>query len=174
MPKNTFKIEPSKEDHVDNKLELVKYATEVQCRIREDINSDFVIAKFPTEKDKEALTEMTNNAYLSKRLITNLTKGKIHKWNKQRGKWEEKELTDDEKTEINNIANEIFDIHMIRHQMKAILERNKKDNPILQGIMGLPQEPEEETDEEMRTIKEIMKEKLKKKDKKEEENTQGD
>lgn len=135
MPKETKEIKPEKDDTVDNSLELTKYATQVQSRIREDINSDFVLAVL-NEKDKEAIKEFTNNAYLSKRLIKEITEEKQYKWNKTKRVWELRKLQEDEIKEIERIADETFDIHMIRPMMLVILERNKKENPILSGLMN--------------------------------------
>ena len=74
----TIKFEKDK-DTIDNTLELIKYATDVQSRIKDDVNSDFVLAKIDEEEDKLAIIEMTNNAYLSKRIIKSITLVKRHR-----------------------------------------------------------------------------------------------
>lgn len=144
---------------IDNNLELVKYATEVQTRIKEDINSDYVLAVIE-EKDKEAIKEMVNNAYLSKRMIKGITYKKVYKWIKEEKRWIETNIEEETAERIREIADEVFDIHMIRHHMKVTLERNKVPNPILTGLMGT-QPNKEITEEQEETIKERIIKKMK-------------
>ena len=55
------------EESVDNKLELLKYLSEVQCRLKDEIGSDYVLAMLG-DKDKEAVVEMVTNAYMTRKL----------------------------------------------------------------------------------------------------------
>lgn len=158
------KVEPDKSG-VDNPLELTKFAAEVNSRIKEDISSDFVLAKLG-EKDKEATKELTNNAYLGKRIVKDIAEQRQYKWNKTKKIWEEKEIEKEEQKKILEIADEVFDIQMIRPTMVAILNRNKQDNPILSGLMNKnTQETKTELDEE--TIAERIGSKLSKQKKEE-------
>lgn len=154
------------EKSVDNTLELIKYATEVQSRIKEDINSDFVLAKI-TEKDIEAIKELTNNAYLAKRMINDMNYKKYYFWNKGLKRWEHRELDEKTKQRISTIADEIFDIHMLRPQMTCILNRNKEGNPILSGLMKTNAENPEINEPNEETIAKHLYDKMKGKEEKE-------
>lgn len=144
-------------DDVDNKLELLKYATKVQSRgLKKDISPDFVMAKFNQQKDKEGVVEITNDAYFCKRTINMLTRSKIWKWIKEEKTWKQYPLTDTQKAEINYITEKMFDTFMTRTGMTAVLNRNVKDNHILRLIAGLDTEEKEEgqtteTEEETET-----------------------
>lgn len=152
-------IKPEK-NSVDNSLELTKFAAEVQSRIRTDINSDFTLALL-NEKDKEATKELTNNAYLSKRLVLSIIEEKQYVWNKAKKKWELKDIEKTTEDKIRSIANEIFDIHMIRPTMVSILNRNKKDNPILSGLMNNERKIQEQEGVDEETVAERVVNKLK-------------
>lgn len=164
MAKTTKTTIEKDENTIDNSLELIKYASEVQSRIKEDINSDFVLGTgvVISDKERESIKEMTNNAYLSKRTIQDLTEKKYWFWNKKRKEWVKEELDETTKKKILNIADQLFDTHMIRHQMTVILNRNKEPNPLLNGLMGTSKaERQNEIDEE--TILQRLESKAKKK-----------
>lgn len=159
----------TEESSIDNSLELIKFATEVQSKIKEDVTSDFVLAKFANEKDEEAIKEMINNARMSKRMITELTQKTYWTWNKKTKTWEKKSLDKETEQKIQKIADVVFEIHMIRLEMKAILNRNKENNPILSGLMKTENNKNELNEEQEETIARKIESKLTKKDKKEEE-----
>ena len=52
-----------KEEHFNDKLDILKHISDIKLQLKDDIKSDFVLAKL-TEKDKEFIIEMTGNAYL--------------------------------------------------------------------------------------------------------------
>ena len=74
-------VEPSKEIEVDSKLELLKYTADIQSRIKDDISSDFTLAKLEA-KDKEGIIEMTSNAYFCKK-VADLISEKCNEY----GRW---------------------------------------------------------------------------------------
>lgn len=154
------------DDQVDNQLELFKYATKVLSRgVKKDITPDFIMAKFNNPKDKEAIIEITNNAYFTKRTLNLLTKSKKWKYNHEQKRWERYNLTEKEKTQITDITDRMFDTFLTRMIMTALLNRNVKKNHILRLIAGLDTEEDEnktnETEEKeetrlQRTINKIM------------------
>ena len=63
-------------DNVTNfndRLDILKHVSEIKLRLKNDITNDFVLAKLE-DKDKEAIIEMTGNAYFSKRLLDTLSR----------------------------------------------------------------------------------------------------
>lgn len=141
---------------IANKLDLIKHISEVQSRIKEEITSDFVYARF-TEKDKKMIIEMANNAYLTtKRLGINAKKHKEWQWNNQQKQWEQKEMNQHTQQKLIKGVDNLFDIFMTRPMMLAILSRNVKDNYLVKHTAGIT---EEETGEE---IEEEEQNKLKK------------
>ena len=54
---NTIELlNPETKDTIDTKLELMKYTSEVQARIKKDITSDFVLARLD-QKDKTGVID---------------------------------------------------------------------------------------------------------------------
>lgn len=132
-------------DEIDNKLELLKYATKVLSRgVKKDITPDFIMAKFNNLKDKEAIIEMTNNAYFCKRTLQMMKKRKEWTYNNTTKTWTQKEMTEDKKEEINQITEKMFDTFMTRMSMTALLNRNVKNNHILRLISGFDTEEDME------------------------------
>lgn len=159
---------------IDNKLELLKYAAEVQSRLKNQITSDFVLCKLG-EQDKIGVTEMTVNAYLAARQVNNI-KRNAYKWeyNKEKQKWEKHEITEykEEKETLDAYEEKVFDTFMTRVEMCAILNRNEDKNNMIEVLSGLRQEEiktEEENKQEDGMVKKLIS-KMKKKDTKEEEN----
>ena len=137
------------DEQVDNKLELLKYFTQVQSRnVKEEITSDFVLARL-SEKDKEGIIEMTNNAYFAKRLLQEMRKATIWEWitetietrnkdgtitKKKNGKWVLRTLTKEEQQTIQDTTIKMFNTYMIRNTTTAVLNRNVKDNYLIKLI----------------------------------------
>lgn len=131
---------------IDRDIELKKFLADIHSRINKDITSDFVLAKLE-DKDKNAVIEMTNNAYYATRLLTehaikNKTKKK-HYWNKTTKKWEKKELTEDENTLLKKNIENLFDAYVNRIILVVNLNRNKKDNHLLNLLGKYAPEPEQ-------------------------------
>lgn len=127
-----------------DKLELIKYTSQVQARIKTDITSDVVLAKLE-QKDKESIIEMTANAYFAKKVITQIAQNaKKHQWQNQQ--WTTKTLTpqDKEYQEIIKIAEKVFDTYMIRITMTTLLNRNVEKNHLLNILAQQHTEEQEE------------------------------
>lgn len=131
--------------NVDNKLELLKFTSEVQSRIRSEISSDFVLAKLG-DQDKEGIVELTGDAYFIQKILRTIKRAKKWHWNNKTKTWYKTELTDKEKEYIEEISQATFDAFMTRIYMTVILNRNVKDNHILKILAGLKEEEEENTE----------------------------
>lgn len=145
---------------LDNKLELIKFTSQVQSRIKDEISSDFILAKL-SEKDKEGIIEMTADAYFCKKLIQTLNeKGSITEWNNKIKNWETRNLTTAEEEAIKTYADQVFDAFLTRIYMTVILNRNVPKNHLLKVLTGVNQEDEEEEQEPIdpKDMKKFLKE----------------
>ena len=97
------------EASIDNKLELLRYVSNVQSRIKEDISSDFILAKLG-DKDKNGIIEMTSNAYFVKKIMQLLAKKHTkYEYDSKTKTWKKIFLSEKEKEAIEKIANATFD-----------------------------------------------------------------
>lgn len=146
-----------RDEEIDNKLELMKYTTKVQSRIKSDINSDYVLCRLET-KDKEAVTEMVSTAYFIKRILANQAdKAKKYEYNNKTKEWTERKLNQAEKYEIKEQATIIFNAYITRVQMTVLLNRNIANNHLIKMISGYHEEEEKEQEEkEQTTMQKIM------------------
>jgi len=143
------------EQTVDNKIELLRFVSQVQSRIRRDISEDFVLAKLD-DKNKEAIIEMTSNAYLAKKLILTLgAKATTIKW--KDNEWIMSDITKENKEYIKEIANAIFDSYMNRVYMTVILNRNVEQNPLINILAGFSNEGSSEDELLRGKLKELGK-----------------
>lgn len=143
----------------DDKLDLYKYMADIHSRIKNDISSDFVLAKLE-DKDKEAIVEMTVNAYFSKKIIDYVAKaGYKWKWDINKRVWVKTDMDEKTKTSIETIGKALFDSFMNRLYMIAVLNRNKKNNYILDTLTGVRSDDEAVQEE----VKESTWDKLKSK-----------
>lgn len=128
------------QDNIDNKLELLKHLGEVQSPIREEITSDFVYAKLG-DKDKEGVTEMTANAWLSKSYYKQMrAKATVWTFNKSLQRWEGRGVDTKTTGYMDAAGSSLFQAFMIRPYMTVILNRNVKDNHIVKLLGGAPEE----------------------------------
>lgn len=155
--------EKQEEETINDKLDLLKFAVDIKLRLKNDITSDFTLARLG-EKDKEGIIEMTTNAYYSKKLMTYIEKKhRKWKWNKQQEEWEQEKLDETEKAYIRKIGEKIFDNFMTRIYMTAILNRNVKDNHLIRILAGYQEQEEgegienEQKKEEIKMVKELKK-----------------
>jgi hypothetical protein len=146
------------ENTIDNKLEILKFASQVQSRIRDDISEDFILAKLG-EKDKEGIVEMTSNAYFMKKILAILKdKGTKYDWDIKNKAWVQRKLNDNEKDFIEKVANATFDSYLTRIYMVVILNRNVPNNHLLNILAGATnQEDNEELEGFKARINELMK-----------------
>lgn len=152
------------EKTIDTKLELIDTIAQVKSKIKEHITSDFILAKLG-DKDKEAITELTANAYYGAKLLRVVEKTQ-KKWYWEDGKWIYKHLEEKDKEAIRQHSENLFSVFMVRVQMTVILNRNVKDNHMLRMMLGASDEPEEGTTEKdtAEGLVNKIKEKLKRED----------
>lgn len=146
--------------NADSKLELIKHSTQVHSRLKEDITSDFVLAKISDPNIKEAMVELTSNAYFCKKLILEIQNKTTWHWNNQTKQWENQELQDNQINRIKTLAEQTFDSFMKRLTMTAVLARNVPENHLIKLVAGVKDEPEpdEETDDKSLTkIRNLLK-----------------
>lgn len=152
--------EETDQEQVDNSLELLKYATKVLSRnVRKDITPDFVMAKFNLQKDKEAIIEITNNAYFTKRTLRMLLKSRTWRYNYAQERWERIQIGERAQKEIIEATDRMFDTFLTRMTMTAILNRNVKNNHILRLIAHMDTEEDEmpaQEEEEQTKIQELL------------------
>ena len=150
----------AKQGNFSDKLDIMKFVAEIKLRLRKDISADFVLARL-SAKDKEAIIEMTTNAYFSKRLLTILAlRAKRWKWNSKEKKYEQGNIDNEEKNYILKIADAVFDSYMTRIYMTVILNRNVDGNYLVNVLAGYKDEEMEDLDitpdEAKEQIKKIM------------------
>lgn len=141
------------ENPIDTKIELLRFASQVQSRIKNDISEDFVLAKL-SDQDKEGIIEMTGNAYFSKRINQLIKKrGRKWQWNDNKKYWEERTLNEKEVQQITDNENATFDSYLNRIYMTVILNRNVPQNHLLQILSQAQEEqpPEEENQQNIIT-----------------------
>lgn len=142
---------------VDNDLEFLQELTKVKSQIKDSITEDYVLCKL-TEKDKEAITEMTTNAHYCKALIKIVsTKSQKHyTWNTKQKCWELTERPDHEQ-KMQTYATALFNAFMTRCDMTAILNRNIIDNHLIQTLVNKATEPKEQEEEQTKTLEKVKK-----------------
>lgn len=155
------------EESFDNKLDLLKYTTEVHARIKNDITSDFVLAKVKgdgiEEKKRDAMIELVADAFYTKILFETIKqKGRKLTWVEDEEVWAWRKLTEEEKKKITKEQKETFDLYLLRPQMMTIMSRNLEGNKMMEWLTGAAQEekPEEEPQEEgiaKKVVKKITK-----------------
>lgn len=156
-----LEIVESSEKTIDTDLELKKYLIEVQARLKDNITSDYILAKLE-DKDKQAIIELTDSAYYAQRLIQYaITKIKKVKFNEEKKEWEtDINLTKEEKTRIKKLADRTYDAYMIKLNMVTILNRNKEDNYIIEKVTGAIATKEADIEEEKTELIERIKNKI--------------
>lgn len=125
----------------DTRLDAIKFTSEVHSRIKRDINSDFVMAIL-NEKDKEAITEMTANAYFVKRIFDQLAQQV-----KETSKNKPQKQLQFEINQIQTTGKKIFDTYMVRIYMTVLLNRNVPKNHLMKILAGQYEEENETTEE---------------------------
>jgi len=116
-----------REEGWSDKLDSLKFISDVHLRIKEDIKADFIFAKLG-EADKDGIINMTVNAYSSKRLMY-IYASKIKNAN-------------DQET-IKKIGDAIFDNFMTKVYMIVTLNRNIDGNYIIDVLSNAGRETEE-------------------------------
>lgn len=164
-------IEPlfEQDSSVDNALELLKYTSQVQSRIKKDITSDFTLAKL-SDKDKEGITELTVDAYFAKKVLSLIAnKAQVWDYNNETKVWVQHGLPDVDRKAIYGLADTTFDAFMNRIYMTVILSRNVDKNYLISVLARAVGSREEEVSKTEETKPESLFTKLKKKVTKKEE-----
>ena len=74
-------------EKVEDKLDLMVYLSMVQSSLKNNISSDYVLAKLP-EIDRRYIIEMVSNAYYSRKLMVRMLDRKQWKWDSKTKSWE--------------------------------------------------------------------------------------
>lgn len=151
--------EKDKKDTFNDKLDALKYMSEVQSSIKKNVTSDFILAILD-EKSKEGIIELTADAYYSQRILDQIQRrAKRWKWNEQTKKWELEGLTDDDVRKIGNIKENAFNAYMTRIQMAAVVNRNVPNNHILKLLAEAKEDQQAATVDDrtaMQKIKDVI------------------
>lgn len=132
------------EKTVDDKIELIKGVSEVRSKIKDVVSDDFILCKL-TPQEKEYIIELTNNAFLSRKLLKTVKEqGTKWDWDKKKNLWERRKLNQEEKLHMENLIQNCFDSYMNRIYMITIVNRNVPRNYIVEKITGIRDEEEEE------------------------------
>lgn len=133
---------PEREVDIDKKsfkdeIDIQQYASDVQGRIQKDVSGDYVLANL-NDSQKISIPKLHSLANYTQQLIERYKRRKKWIWNnnsKKDFKWEKRNLTKEEAQTIQNNADELFDTLMNKMNLIVILERNKKDNPLLEMLL---------------------------------------
>lgn len=129
-----------KESSFSDKWGTYKYLTDIQSDIKEDITSDFILAKL-NENQKESVIELVRDAYFVKKEIEKLALGyryrplKNGKYMKNKdGTFKRFDLTRIEQKYIEKVAKITFNSFMIKIIMTKIEYRNVENNVMMELI----------------------------------------
>lgn len=131
-------------DNFNDRLDILRHVSEIKLRLKKDITNDFVLAKLG-EKDKEAIVEMTGNAYFSKRLLDVLAE-KSYKWAWVNGEYKKVKISVEEKKRIEKLGKAMFDSYMIKIYMTVVLNRNVDKNYLINVLSGYTEKEDEGTE----------------------------
>jgi hypothetical protein len=148
-------------------IQLLGYMTEVKSRLKQQITSDFILAKLDNQ-DKEGILELTGDAYFAQRVHMVLLTEKLWEWDAKKKKWYLRGLNHKEKQSITRNANKLFDAYMTRIHMATVLNRNKDGNYLVDRLTG--QQAQQEIIEDDEPTDASLLEKVRKKLEKTEEN----
>lgn len=137
-------------EKVSDQIELVSDLKEVKSSLRNNITSDYVLAHLD-KIQTEFITENYSNAEYAKEIINRYQKGFTYEWDENKMDWVKDEngnpkkipISNKDKETIQKMGSRTFEFFMIMPHMMAILNRNKRDNFMVKGIM-IPKENEEE------------------------------
>lgn len=125
-----------------DRYDIARFLADIKLRLRRDISTDFVLAKFDA-KNKEGVIEMTSNAYFAKKLIQLLKRrGYVWKWNAEKGEYNKEELSKKDSDYLTKLGDGIFDAFMTRIYMTTILNRNVDGNYLINVLAGYTEKEE--------------------------------
>lgn len=124
------------QENFNDRLDILKHISDIKLKLKEDITNDFVLAKLG-DKDKEAIIEMTGNAYFSKRLLDVLAEKSYEwKWSEKESKYLKVKIEKEQKQTIKKMARALFDSYMIKIYMTVVLNRNVDKNYLINVLSG--------------------------------------
>jgi len=134
------------QENFNDRLDILRHVSDIKLKIKEDITNDFVLAKLG-EKDKEAIIEMTGNAYFSKKLMDVLSEKSCEwKWEAKEEKYKRIRLNDKERKTIKKMGIALFDSYMIKIYMTVVLNRNVDKNYLINVLSGYLEKDTEGTE----------------------------
>lgn len=145
--KEVTTIEAEAINRFEDDLDFKRRLTDVEHRIRDNIGSDFVLAKLE-EKTKEGVIDLHGMAEYVKQTINRITRrGKIYGWNKEKNEWIVRPLNQQENNYVEELSKLAFDTYMNPLQARAILNRNQTGNYIIDTLVNQQHNtpPEEQT-----------------------------
>lgn len=167
MVKEVKEEDNNTEQNFSDKLDVMKFVADIKLRLKRDITTDFVLAKLEG-KDKEAIIEMTSNAYFAKKLLLLLSrKSRRWIWNEKKGEYEKQEISKEDKKYLEGLSDAVFDSYMTRIYMTVVLNRNVDKNYLINVLSGYKEEVEGQdidmsAEEASSVLKEVMKNQEKK------------
>lgn len=130
---NKFEDEP-----FADKWGTYRHFTKVHSDIKDDITSDFILAKL-TDNQKESITELVRDAYFCKKEIEKLAKSKHYKLGKNNrfiknsdGSFAKFDMSEDEQNYIKALGKITFNSYMIKILMITIMYRNIDKNTLIE------------------------------------------
>lgn len=144
MPTSNIKKIDAYEDFrsFDDKLEVLRFSASIHSAIKDEIGSDYVLAKL-TDKNKEFIIEMTTNAYFLKAIFDYMLMRLEQTKEKYTPTYYDKMIS-----MVKKIRDTLFKSFMIKNHMIAALNRNVPSNDLLNllvGVSPLPPEIEQPT-----------------------------
>lgn len=145
------------EKTIDNQIEILKFMSSVQSPINDKITEDFILANLD-DTDKKAVTDLVTNAYFTISLIDQIIRNtKEYEFDANRQTWIKKNIGDKKKLYLENIRNNIFNKTLIKIYMTCILNRNDKNNHLMNLLARYNVNEENEEQKEDRNIQEKLK-----------------
>ena len=125
---------------ISNKFQLEKEFLEIQSRIKNNFNSDFILAVFD-HKDKEFAQEMIHNSSFIVRMFERMIDSfQVDIWNNEDKTWHTTKVDDETRRQIRTIYQRTFDAYVTRLYGMATLNRNKSNNYIINTLAGSEEE----------------------------------
>lgn len=144
-------LNPGKDPY--DQLQLIANFTQIDSNIKKEITPDFTKAKL-TDKEKDMIIELTSSGYFCKKIIENLRDlSKYYDWKEKEWKLYTEKNRPKEYSLLTTRAEYVYLMVMNRPYMTAILNRNVKDNYILNLQAGAGNEIKEEETEEKEEAK---------------------
>lgn len=161
------------EKSLDNEFELTHEAIKVHSNLKRSVTEDYILAHLGDE-EKKFIKENLENASEAQDIVIRLAnRGFRYEWDNKKRDWVRNEdgsfkkipINENEKIKISRYAKNLYDNYMILPDSIAVLNRNNKNNYMLNILMkNMPRqsetEGEPETEQEERSSLDKIKEKM--------------